>query len=119
MDVRVPSIVLLKRNDPLQSKVVFEGEYAEEAIVRFVKYSSLPKYVRHQNYTLLYFRNVIPFFVSKNFLCIDCQNCYEITEQLKSSKGLRSKRRSSVCTSYKYSCLCLSHRPFKIATIKK
>ena len=43
--VRVPSIVLLKRNDPLQSKVVFEGEYSEEAIVQFVKYSSLPKYV--------------------------------------------------------------------------
>jgi hypothetical protein len=46
--VRVPSIVLLKRNDPLQSQVVFEGEYSEEAIVQFVKFSSLPKYVRLQ-----------------------------------------------------------------------
>jgi hypothetical protein len=46
--VRVPSIVLLKRNDPLQSQVVFKGEYSEEAIVQFVKFSSLPKYVRLQ-----------------------------------------------------------------------
>ena len=54
----VPSIVLVKRNDPLESKVVFEGEYTEEAIAQFVKYSSLPKYVRLQtlyNYRLLYF----------------------------------------------------------------
>lgn len=54
----MPSIVLVKRNDPLESKVVFEGEYTEEAIVQFVKYSSLPKYVRLQtlyNYRMLYF----------------------------------------------------------------
>ena len=49
----VPSIVLVKRNDPLQSKVVFEGEYTEEAIVQFVKYSSLPKYVRLQTLSIL------------------------------------------------------------------
>ena len=49
----VPSIVLVKRNDPLQSKVVFEGEYTEESIVQFVKYSSLPKYVRLQTLSIL------------------------------------------------------------------
>lgn len=65
LDVSVPSIVLVKRNDPLQSKVVFQGEYTEEAIVQFVKYSSLPKYVRLQKlyiYTLhfTYYYKVIP-----------------------------------------------------------
>ncbi|XP_046853147.1 uncharacterized protein LOC124446347 [Xenia sp. Carnegie-2017] len=42
--VNVPSIVLIKRNDPLETQVVFEGEYTAEAIVSFVKHSSLPKY---------------------------------------------------------------------------
>lgn len=45
LGVAVPSIVLIKRNDPLQSRVVYEGEYMEEAIVQFVKHASLPLYV--------------------------------------------------------------------------
>ncbi|XP_028400051.1 thioredoxin domain-containing protein 16-like [Dendronephthya gigantea] len=44
LGVPVPSIVLVKRNDPLQSKVVYDGEYTEEAIVQFVKHASLPVY---------------------------------------------------------------------------
>ena len=46
--VSLPSVVLTKRNDPLQSSVVFQGDFTEETIVNFVKYSSLPLYVSCQ-----------------------------------------------------------------------
>lgn len=42
LGVVIPSIVLVKRNDPLQSLVVFPGDYTEDDIVNFVKHSSLP-----------------------------------------------------------------------------